>query len=151
MKELTAEAVLALHALHLMMIKTKAVSIKELQQSSGFAVDRIRPVLDKLFRADLIRNYAGGRYVLAKAPGEITVKQVVDSVSALKRPGAPCGGDFEACETRASCILAPLCRHADQGFQEALRSFTVAELMGLPPDLPNCLAPDLKTKSSLEA
>jgi len=144
MKELTADAVLALHALHLMMTKTKAVSIKEIQQSSGFAIDRIHSVLDKLFRADLIRNYAGGRYVLAKAPGEISIKHVVKAVSELKRPGAPCGGDFEACETRASCILAPLCQHADQGFQETLRSFTLSELMGLPPDLPNCLDPNLK-------
>lgn len=144
MKELTGDAVLALHALHLMMIRTKAVSIKEIQQSSGFATDRIHSVLEKLSRADLIRNYAGGRVVLAKAPGEISIKHVVEAVSELKRPSAPCNGDFEACETRASCILAPLCRNADQGFQETLRSFTLAELMGLPPDLPNCLDPNVK-------
>jgi Rrf2 family protein len=144
MKELTADAVLALHALHLMMIKTKAVSIHEIQQSSGFPLDRIRSVLDKLFRADLIRNYAGGRYVLAKAPGEVSVQHVVEAVSQLKRPSAPCGGDFEACSTRASCILAPLCQQAELGFQETLRSFTLAELMGIPPELPNCLDPRMK-------
>jgi len=144
MKELQADAVLALHALHLLMIRTKAVSTKEIQQSSGFALDRIHSILDKLLRADLIRNYAGGRYVLAKAPGEISIKHVVEAVTGLERPSAPCGGDFEACSTRASCILAPLCRKADEGFQETLRSFTLAELMGLPPELPNCLDPNLK-------
>lgn len=144
MKELTGDTVLALHALHLLMIRNKAVSIKEIQQSSDFAPDRILAVVDKLFRADLIRNYSGGRYVLAKAPGEISIKHIVEAVSELQRPSAPCGGDFNACSTRGACILAPLCREADQKYQETLRSFTLAELMGIPPDLPNCLDPSVK-------
>lgn len=144
MKELTADTVLALHALHLMMTRTKAVSTREIHESSGFSRDRILAVLARLFRADLVRIYAGGRYLLAKSPGEISVKSIADAVSEPQRPSAPCGGDFDACSTRASCILAPLCWKAEEGYRETLGSFTLADLAGLAPDIPNCLDPRLK-------
>lgn len=144
MKPLSTETVLALHALHLMMIKTKPVSIKEVRQSSGFAADRIHSVLEKLSEAGLVRKPAGGRYALAKAPGEITIKELTDVLSEPETPTGPCGGDYEACDSRAACILSPLCRQAGEGYQETLRSFTLAELMGIPPDLPNCLDPKVK-------
>lgn len=144
MKPLTTDTVLALHALHLMMIKNRAVTVPEIQRSSGFAPDHIRGVLATLAESGLIRSSSAGKYVLTKAPGEITIHQVVKAVDEPRTPTAPCGGDYDACATRGSCILAPLCRTAEQGFQETLRSFTLAELMGLPPELPACLDPQSK-------
>ncbi|MBI3854905.1 MAG: hypothetical protein HY293_04360, partial [Planctomycetes bacterium] len=56
--------------------------------------------------------------------------------------------DYDACDSRASCILAPICRSAEKGYQEALRSFTLAELANIPLDLPNCLDPAVQAGAS---
>jgi len=143
MRELTGSVVLALHALHLMMWSKKPVSQKAVRQSGGFIPEEARPVMAKLRRSGLIRSVPEGGYVLAKAPGEITVEEVVRAIEEPKPPAAPCGGDYEACASRGSCILAPLCRNAGERFQATLRAFTLADLMGKRPDLPNCVDPKL--------
>lgn len=148
MRELTAATVLALHALHLMLKKNKPVTLKEIRRSSGFGIARVRPVIGKLRHAGLIRRRSGHGYMLSKAPGEISIRDVVQAVDEAKPPTSPCGGDYDACDSRASCIFAPLCRHAEQGFQETLRSFTLAELVNVPLDLPNCLDPKVRVEAS---
>ena len=148
MKELSPASVLALHALHLMMRRNTAVTSKEIQESSGFPLRRIRTVLPKLRRRGLIRKEAGCGYVLARAPGEITLEEIIRSLDAPRAPAAPCGGDFDACATRASCLLAPLCRRAEESFREAIRSFTLAELRDQPIGVPNCLDPRFRAEAS---
>jgi Rrf2 family protein len=148
MRELTADAVLAVHALHLMMRKNKAVTSKEIQKSSGFPLRLIRSVVARLHRRGLIRKGSGSGYLLARAPGEITLQDILRSVEEPRTPTAPCGGDFDACATRGACVLAPLCRQADQGFQETLRTFTLAELMNQPTEVPNCLDPKSRAEAS---
>lgn len=148
MKELTASMIVALHSLHRMMRRGGAVAAKEIRQSSGFAADRVRAVLSRLRRAGLIRSRPGRGYVLAKAPGEITVLDIARSIEPPKPPTSPCSGNFEACAVRGSCILAPLCREADGGYQATLRSYTLAELFEEPLDLPPCVDPKTTTKAS---
>jgi DNA-binding IscR family transcriptional regulator len=65
-------------------------------------------------------------------------------LDAPKPPAAPCGGDYDACASRASCLLAPLCRSAAASFEEALRRFGLADLKENPVDLPNCVDPKLR-------
>jgi len=141
MRELSADTVLALHALQSMMLKGRPVSARAIARSSGSETDRIRALLARLQREDLIRSRPGRGFLLARSPGEITLLQVIQALGESRAPTAPCGGDFEACDSRASCLLAPLCRNAEQGFQETLRRFTIAELRRAPLDLPNCVAP----------
>ena len=148
MRELTAATIAALHALHLMLRRQKPMSIREIQQSGGFDSELIRAVVGKLRNAGLVGSRSGHGYVLAKAPGEISIRDVVDVVDLPSAPTAPCGGNFAACQTRAACILAPLCRNAEAGYQETLRSFTLAELMDVPMDVPNCLDSRLNAEVS---
>jgi len=148
MKELSASTILALHALHLMLRKRKPVTLREIHGSSRFDSDLIRAIVGKLRKSGLIRGRSGHGYVLAKAPGEIALQDVIQAVEKPAPPTAPCGGNFEACATRASCFLAPLCQRAEEGFQGALRSFTLAELADIPVDLPNCVDPGLKSAAS---
>lgn len=148
MRELTADTVVALHALHLMLRKRKPVTIQEIHESGGFEVDLIRAIVGKLRRKGLILSRSGHGYVPTRAPGEISIRDVVEAVDDPASPTAPCGGYFDACLTRASCILAPLCRNAEQGYQETLRSFTLADLMDVPPDVPNCVDSRSKTGAS---
>jgi Rrf2 family protein len=141
MGPLTSDTVLALHTLHLMMRRRRPVTIAEIQRSSGFHRNEILSVASKLRRAELIRSQAGRGYVLARAAGEITIENILQAVDHPSSPTAPCGGSFEACNVRGSCILAPLCRKAEEGFQETIRSFTLAELTDRPPELPVCMDP----------
>lgn len=144
MRALTEATILALHSLHVMMLKNGAVSASEVSRSSGFPLHRIQQVAGKLRDAGLIRSSPGRGFVLARAPGEITIQDIVRAVDEPQPPTAPCGGDYDACASRASCILAPLCRSAEDSQQKVLRSFTLAELLGIRPDLPNCMDPKLE-------
>jgi len=148
MKELSEKTVLALYAMHLMLRKKKPASVAEIVRSGRFAPDRVRAVLGKLQAGGLIRSRSGRGFVLAKAPGEISVLGVVQAVDDPKTPGAPCGGDYDACESRASCLLAPLCRSAEQAFQKSLQDFTLEDLADVSVDLPNCLDPRLGNRAS---
>jgi Rrf2 family protein len=141
MRELSAATVLALHALQAMMLKGAPVSIRSIARSSGSDAGRIRSLLARLEREGLVRSHPGRGFVLARSPGEISLLEVVRALGDVRPPSAPCGGDMEACDSRASCILAPLCRNAERSFQETLREFTIAELRRAPLDLPNCVVP----------
>ena len=139
MGPLTSDAVLAIHSLHLMMRRERPVSVAEIQRSSGFHRNEILSVVGKLRRAELIRSRPGRGYVLARAAGEITIENILRAVEQVSAPTAPCGGNFDACNVRGSCILAPLCRNAEQGYQETIRAFTLAELADKAPELPICM------------
>jgi Rrf2 family protein len=148
MSELRPTVILALHALHAMMVNRKPVRIHGISISSGFAIDRVHQVIQKLRNSELVESRPGRGFVLSKAPGEISIQAVVCAIEEPMAPKAPCGGDFDACSSRAACILAPLCRNAGQSYQEALRSFTLAELMSVPLDIPNCLDPKTRLEAS---
>ena len=147
MRELSAATVLALHALQAMMLKGTPVSVPDIARSSGSEVGQVRLILARLRREAIVRSHPGQGFVLARSQGEISVQEVIRALGETRAPGAPCGGDFEACERRASCLLAPLCRDAERGFQETLRTFTLAELRGAPLDLPLCVAPAARART----
>ena len=141
MRPLTEGSVLALHALQLMMLKQGPVTNRDISRSSGFPVERIRWVVARLRRAGLVQSLPGRGFALRKAPGEITVHELVQAIEEPAPPTAPCGGSYDACASRGSCILAPLCRITSESAQEALKSFTLAELLDARADLPNCMDP----------
>lgn len=148
MKELTASVILALHALHLLLRSARPVSARTIHRSSRYSPDAVRRVLARLKAAGLVRGSPGRGFLPGKTAGEISVADVVRAVGEPALPKAPCGGDFDACATRASCILAPICREADQAYQNTLRSFTLAELMDVAPGVPNCMDPALRKGAS---
>ena len=141
MRPLTEGTVLALHALQLMMLKQGPVALQDISRSSGFPAERIRWVVGKLRKAGFVKNVPRRGFVLQKAPGEITVQELVLAIEEAAPPTAPCGGNYESCASRGSCILAPLCRITAESAQQALKSFTLADLIGARPDIPNCMDP----------
>ena len=148
MKALSETTVLALHAMRLMLRNSTPVSLGEISRSGHFAPTQVRAVLRKLRAAGLIRSRSGHGHLLTKAPGEISILDVVATVDLPQSPSAPCGGDYDACATRATCFMAPLCRSAEQNFQEALRKFTLSDFGDVSVELPNCLDPSLRTLAS---
>lgn len=148
MNGLSATTVLALHGLHLMLRRRKPVRPGDIARSGAFPAAQVRDVLAKLLGAGLIQRRSSRGYVLAKAPGEIRLLDVLRAVEGPKTPEAPCDGDYDACDSRASCILAPLCRKAEEAFRESMKNFTLAELEDVAVDLPNCLDPNLRNRAS---
>jgi Rrf2 family protein len=151
MKELSASSVLALYSLHLMVRKAGPISANEIRRAGGFPMAQVKRVLKKMKEAGLVKSRPGRGYLLTRSSGEIRLRDVVQTQGEAQAPKGPCGGDFEACASRATCILSPLCRTAERGFQEALRSFTLADFEDLPASLPNCVDPRLKHSGILEA
>ncbi len=148
MKELTKDTVLALHALQLMSKLNRAVATEEVLHSSGYDGVTVARVIRRLKKAALIRSHPRVGFLLAKAPGEISIHDVMEAVDPPQAPAAPCGGDYAACDIRATCILAPLCRQANEAFRKTLKEFTIAELVDAPLGLPSCLDPKKPAKAS---
>jgi len=148
-KELSGKTVLAMYGMHLMLRENRPVPLRELVHSGGFSPKQVRSIVRKLQAAGMVRSSSRKGFVLAKAPGEINVLDVVRVVDSPKPPSAPCGGDYDACDSRASCILAPLCRDAEKAYMESLRNFTLEDLADVPVDLPNCLDPKVRVLMGL--
>jgi Rrf2 family protein len=147
MREFGTDAILGVHAMHLLVQKGRAVSLRELRRSGGFPLASARTVLHRLQEAGLVASRPRRGYVLSRAAGEITLLDILRAVQQPEAPRAPCGGDFENCDSRASCVLSPVCRAAQQGFEESLRSFTLAELAKAPLGLPNCADPRVRPEA----
>src|SRR5581483_1472747 len=110
MRALNAAASAGLTALHRIMIAGRPLAAPEIARAIGHPVSRLRGILHQLQDAGLLRAGRGHGYVLARPPGEITLELLLRVLQTPEAPHAPCGGDFESCDSRASCILAHLCR-----------------------------------------
>lgn len=128
-----------------MLRKQQPVLLREIGKSGHFDPREVRAILNRLQVGGLIRRLPGRGYVLAKAPGEIRLLDVLRAVDVPKPPNAPCGGNYEACLTHAACILEPLCRKVQEAYDQTLREFTLADLENVRVDLPNCVDPALRT------
>jgi len=148
MKELTKDSVLALHMLHRMSKGNRPVTTEELIRSSGSDGVAVARVIRRLKRAGLLHSHPRVGFLPAKAPGEISIHDITEAVDPLRAPTAPCGGDYAACDTRATCILAPLCLQATEAFRKTLKEFTLANLVDSPLDLPDCLDPKKSAQAS---
>ncbi len=148
MSGLRTTTVLALQILHLLLRREAPLSPADLRRLSGWAPAPLNQILKKLREAGLIERRAGGGYLLARAPGEIRMVDIRRAVDSPRAPAAPCDGEYDACRTRATCILAPLCRKAQAAFQESLEEFTLADLADVQVDIPNCLDPNLRHRAS---
>ena len=80
---------LGLHALQLMVRKDKPVSVSEIARSGGFKPSGVRRVLRLLGLAGLVESRPSRGFALARAPGEISVLDVVRATQAPQAPAAP--------------------------------------------------------------
>ncbi len=151
MEALSKTVVQGLGALHLLMRAQRPTDARSIAAAVKAPSTLLRSILSKLRRGGLIQRQAGRGYVLARAPGEIRLKDIIRTLEQPQKPLAPCGGNFDACPSRASCVLSVLCRKADESFTEAIRTFTLADLRELVPDVPNCLNPAIKRLTAPKA
>jgi len=100
-------------------------------EASSFAARKRVPVrllnavLDELVRSNLLAELSGtrGRFVLLRAPGDLTVKEVVDAMLGTGREPAVSGLRSE--DPRIEAVL----KKAEQGIGQSLDRVTIAELL----------------------
>jgi DNA-binding IscR family transcriptional regulator len=141
MRAMTATASLGLGALHRILRAGRPLGAPEIAEALGQPVPRVRAILRQFREAGLVRSRRGHGFLLDRAPGEITLELLLRILQEPEAPGAPCGGDYEACASRASCILAPVCRKIHEAVLEAERTVTLEDLRDMLPGIPNCIDP----------
>jgi DNA-binding IscR family transcriptional regulator len=141
---MNATASLGLNALHRILVAGRPLSAPEIAGAVGQRASRIRSILRRLQEVGILRSSRGHGYVLSRAPGEVTLDFLIRILQEPEAPHAPCGGDYEACESRASCILAHLCRRIHEAVLEEERRITLEDLRNMTPGIPNCIDPALR-------
>jgi len=144
MRAMNAAASAGLNALHRLMIAGRPLTAPKIAGAIGHPVSQLRVILHQLQDAGVLRASRGHGYVLARSPGEISLELLLRVLQSPEAPDAPCGGDYESCESRASCILAHLCRKIHEAVLEAERSVTLEDLREVEPGVPNCIDPALR-------
>lgn len=144
MRAMNAAASAGLGALHRLMIAGRPLTGPEIARLIGLPASRVRILLEQLKHAGIVRAGRGHGYVLARSPGDISLELLLHVLQSPEAPGAPCGGDYESCESRASCILAHICRKIHEAVLDAERSVTLEDLRDVVPGTPNCIDPALR-------
>lgn len=111
---------------------------RDLSAQAGMPEPTVRKLLKLLSRAGLLasRRGAHGGYALARAPGEITIAEIIEAIEgpiAMTECNDP-GGD---CERRGTCPVQSSWQRINQTIQGALAGVTLSHLAGaLPPPAP---------------
>lgn len=109
--------------------------IEEVSQAEKIPKSFLAKIFQHLVRAGLVRSVrgAGGGFVLAKAPSEITVLQIIEAIEGkivIQRCLQP---DEPQCEHFGGCALCGLFEQAQDGVKEIFTRTTLLDLMQHPP------------------
>ena len=91
--------------------------------------DHLVKVIQQLARLGLVETYAGrgGGLVLAKPPGDIVVKDVIESMEG-RGEILDCVPQPESCPLEPGCRLRSLLIQAEEAFYGTLAEVTIADL-----------------------
>jgi Rrf2 family iron-sulfur cluster assembly transcriptional regulator len=118
---------LALHAGH-----TQPTSVRDIADRTGLPQPYLEQILLALKGAGLVRSKrgVGGGYVLARAPEDITLSEIVSAVE-----GPIVAGDFGephqngACDHEGQCVLLAVWADVGEHMRRHLDSFTLADMV----------------------
>jgi Rrf2 family protein len=107
-------------------------SVRDIAERTGLPQPYLEQILLALKGAGLVRSKrgVGGGYVLARAPAEITLGQIVSAVD-----GPIQAGDFGephqngACDHEGQCVLLSVWAEVGQHMRRHLDSFTLADMV----------------------
>lgn len=107
-------------------------SVKEVAERTGLPQPYLEQILLALKGAGLVRSKrgVGGGYVLARAPEEISLAQIVAAVD-----GPIAAGDFGAphengaCDHEGQCVLLAVWADLGQQIRNQLQSLSLAEMV----------------------
>lgn len=117
---------LALHS------EGQPTSVRDVAERTGLPQPYLEQILLALKGAGLVRSKrgVGGGYVLARAPSEVTLGQIVSAVD-----GPIVAGDFGephqdgACDHEGQCVLLAVWADVGQRMRQHLDSFTLADMV----------------------
>ncbi len=117
---------LALHA-----GQTQPTSVRDIAERTALPQPYLEQILLALKGAGLVRSKrgVGGGYVLARAPEDITLSQIVSAVE-----GPIVAGDFGephqngACDHEGQCVLLAVWADVGEHMRRHLESFTLADM-----------------------
>lgn len=123
---------LAIHALSYLASRVnESVTVAAIAEDLEVSRDHLSKVLQRLSKVRLVSAQRGprGGYVLARKPGEVTLREVIEALEGpWHRPhcllgGSICGG---------ACVLHQLTGDVHRQVREKLESTTLADLPHLP-------------------
>ena len=122
----------ALLSLSLHLDDPRPTSVRDIAERTGLPQPYLEQILLALKGAGLVRSKrgVGGGYVLARAPEDITLGQIVSAVD-----GPIVAGDFGephqngACDHEGQCILLAVWAEVGHHMRTHLDSFTLADMV----------------------
>lgn len=108
------------------------VPLKDVAARQGISEKYLEIVVKELVRGGLlvaVRGKGGG-YRLSKAPGEYSVKSVIELMEGPLAPVACLEPGQGACPRRGDCRTLPLWQGLDQVISQYLARFTLRDLCG---------------------
>lgn len=126
---------------HIAMSPSKAATAGELAKAQDVPVGFAQKILRKLARAGILeaKQGRGGGFVLTKAPGKVSLMQVVTLLQGpllLNR----CMGDPKACRRQPTCPVSLHLRKVQDGLNDFFESTTLADVLVAPGSRPGHVA-----------
>lgn len=90
----------------------------------------LRKILWALARRGLVRSSPGrdGGFRLGRAPGEISLAEVVETVEG-RVVAYPCRGVDERCELSGRCGVAPIYQEVEEALARLLRRYSIGDCL----------------------
>jgi Rrf2 family protein len=104
--------------------------MRDVSRSEDISEKYLGQIIIPLKGAGLVSSQRGshGGYALARSPGEITVRDVVEAIEGRICP-APCVEDPKECARVTSCVAARVWRKLSRDIEKSMASFTLADLV----------------------
>jgi Rrf2 family protein len=138
MLEFDGRLVLGLYVLHYMARKEGPASATEIAETGAIPRAFARTLLRRFRRAGWVASRRGRGYTLVKAPGQITINDIVRLLATRSPAPGGCRTRYFHCPYKGSCPVASLCREAYESNRRILRSFSIADLGPGPAQMPEC-------------
>ncbi len=105
------------------------IPIREFAKSQGISPKYAKQLLRHLSKAGIVTGYpgAGGGYVLAKDPDQITVHDLFVALNGAVT-FAPCVRDKKICSQSKSCKVRLFWKSLNENFEHLLKSITIGDL-----------------------
>ena len=105
--------------------------LKEVAERQGLSEKYLESIIKVLVQAGILSGVRGkgGGYRLHKAPGEISVRDVLQLTEESLAPVVCLRDGAEACTREAECRTIPLWRGLEQVISDYLSRYTIADLM----------------------
>lgn len=108
---------------------SRPVSLKDISEEEGISCEYLEQIFNKLKRSGVVKSVRGpkGGYVLARAPEEVTMLEVVNAVESGRREDK-CFCGKVACDRTAICASRDVWEAVGRKERDVLGAFSLGQL-----------------------